>query len=121
MRTFKDLYAVISYSLLIAQLGFVSILLYNKWIYNRNLYYGDPDKKIEDISANYFYVLKTLLYSTFILAIAWAFLTPLAILSNKRTVAEEGRIGLIQGTLGFVMAVILLVTDPFGMLKWFTR
>lgn len=120
MRTFKDLYIVVCYSLLIVQLGFISILLYNKWIYHRELYYGG-DKKIEEISANYFYVLKTLLYSTFVLVIAWALLTPLAVLSNKRTVVEQERLGLSKGVIGFIMAAILLITDPFGILKWFTK
>src|SRR5215471_16420787 len=100
MRIFKDLYAIISYSLLIVQIGFISIFLYNKIIYHRTLYYGG-DKKIEEISANYFYVLKTLLYSTFVLVIAWAILTPLAILSNKRTVVEEERVGMSKGVAGF--------------------
>ena len=120
MRTFRDLYIVISYSLLIVQLGFISILLYNKWIYHRELYYGG-DKKIEEISLNYFYILRALLYSTFILVVAWALFTPLAILSNKRTVVEEDRVGMSRGIIGFIAAIVLLITDPFGMLKWFTR
>jgi len=120
MRTFKDLYIVISYALLIVQLGFISVLLYNKWIYHRELYYGG-DKKIEDISLNYFFILRALLYSTFILVVAWALLTPLAILSNKRTIVEEERVGMSKGVLGFIIAIVLLITDPFGMLKWFSK
>jgi hypothetical protein len=120
MRTFKDLYIVICYSLLIVQLGFISILLYNKWIYHRKLYYGG-DEKIEDVSLNYFYILRTLLYSTFILAAAWALLTPLAVLANKRSTVEEDRVAMSRGIVGFIVAVVLLINDPFGMLKWFTK
>ncbi|HLG38799.1 MAG TPA: hypothetical protein VI461_03985 [Chitinophagaceae bacterium] len=120
MRTFKDLYIAISYSLLIVQIGFISILLYNKFIYHRKLYYGG-DQKIEEISLNYFYILKTLLYSTFVLIILWALLTPLAILSNKRTVVEEERVGMSKGVAGFIAAIVLLIVDPFGMVRWFTK
>ena len=120
MRTFRDLYNVISYSLIIVQIGFISILLYNKLIYNRTLYYGG-DKKIEEISLNYFYILRTLLYSTFVLIILWAVLTPLAVLGNKRSVIEEDHISMKMGIIGFISAIILLIVDPFGMFKWFTR
>jgi hypothetical protein len=120
MRTFKDLYYVISYSLLAVQIGFVSIWLYNKMIYQRVLYYGNPDKPIAEISQNYFDILKFQLYATFVLMIAWAILTPLAVLSNKRTVVEEERVGMSKGIIGFVAAIILLITDPFGIFKWFT-
>ena len=103
-----------------AQIGFISILLYNKIIYHRTLYYGG-DEDPRDISTNYFYILKTLLYSTLVLIIAWAVLTPLAVLSNKRATMEKERIGMSKGITGFIIAIILLITDPFGMFKWFTR
>ena len=119
MRTFKDLYAVISYSLLIAQIGFISILLYNRLIYHRTLYYGG-DEDPREISANYFYILKTLLYSTLVLIITWAVFTPLAVLSNKRATVKEERIGMSKGITGFIIAIILLITDPFGLFKWLT-
>ena len=120
MRVFKDLYIIICYALLAAQLGFICILVYNKLVYHRQLYYGD-DKDPAEVSANYFYVLKTLLYSTFALVIAWAIFTPLAVLANKRTTLESDRIGLSKGIVGFIIAVILLITDPFGMLAWFSN
>jgi hypothetical protein len=120
MRTFKDLYLVISYSLIIVQIGFISILLYNKFIYNRTLYYGG-DKEPVEISLNYFYVLRTLLYSTFVLIVLWAVLTPMAVLGNKRSVIEEDHISMRMGIIGFISAIILLIVDPFGMFKWFTK
>ena len=49
MRFFRDLYLVISYGLFMLQIGFVSILLYNKYVYDRKLYYGG-EKKIEEVS-----------------------------------------------------------------------
>ena len=120
MRTFKDLYIVVCYSLLTVQLGFISIWLYNKYIYHRVMYYGG-EKKIEEVSLNYFYILRALLYSTFVLVVLWALLTPLAILSNKRTVVKEERVGMSKGLIGFVIAVIFLIKDPFGILKWFSK
>jgi hypothetical protein len=119
MRLFKDLYLVISYSLIIVQIGFISILLYNKLIYHRTLYYGG-DKKIEEISLNYFYILRALLYSTFVLIVLWAVLTPMAVLGNKRSVVGEDHISMRMGVIGFLSAIALLIIDPFGMFKWFT-
>jgi len=120
MRAFKDLYSVVSYSLLIAQIGFGSIWLYNKIVYKRTLYYGNTDKPPSVISQNYFDVLKFQLYATFILMIAWALLTPFAVISNRRSL-EEDRFHMSKGIAGFIAAIILLILDPFGMLKWFTR
>ena len=120
MRGFKHLYAVVSYSLLTAQIGFLSIFLYNKLMYDREPDYGG-DRPIDLISENYFFVLKILLYATFVLLITWALLTPLAVLANKRAVADDGRIHMTKGIAGFVLAVVLLITDPFGILKWFSK
>ena len=101
-------------------MGFFSIWLYNKIIYKRVLYYGNTDKPASVISQNYFDVLKFQLYATFILLIAWALLTPFAVISNKRS-TEENRIHMSKGIIGFIAAIILLIIDPFGMLKWFTK
>jgi hypothetical protein len=119
MRTFKDLYYVISYSLLIAQIGFASIWLYNKIVYQRVLYYGDPDKPVSLISLNYFYILKFQLYATFILMLLWALLTPLAVISNKGSM-EKDNVPLVVGAIGFICAIGILIIDPFGIFKWFT-
>jgi hypothetical protein len=118
MRTYKDLYYVISYSLLAAQAGLVFILIYNKIVRDQVLYYGNTGKPYE-ISENYFYVLKFLLYTTFVLMIIWALLTPLAVISNKRS-TEKDQIPVAIGLLGFISALILLIIDPFGIFKWFT-
>ena len=120
MRTFKDLYYVISYSLLALQIGFVSIWLYNKIFYNRVLYYGNPEKALSEISQNYFFILRFHLYATFVLMIAWALLTPLAVISNKRS-TEKDHMPLVVGALGFICAIIFLLVDPFGIFKWFTK
>jgi hypothetical protein len=119
LRAFKNIYSVISYSLLIAQIGFISIWLYNKIIYQKVLYYGNTDKP-SDISQNYFDILKFQLYATFALMILWALLTPLAVISNKRS-TEKDHISVVSGLLGFTSAAIILFIDPFGMFKWFTR
>lgn len=118
MRTFKDLYYVISYSLLAVQAGFVFILLYNKIVRDQVLYYGNTGKPYE-ISENYFIVLKSLLFTTFALMIIWALLTPLAVISNRRN-TEKDHIPVAIGLLGFISALILLIIDPFGIFKWFT-
>ena len=118
MRGFKDVYYVISYLLLITQIGFLSILLYNKIVRDRVLYYGNTNNPAE-VSENYFYVLKYLLYATFALMIAWAILTPFAIILNRRS-TQKDHIRIVTGLLGFMVAFILLIIDPFGMFKWFT-
>jgi hypothetical protein len=118
MRIFRDLYYLISYSLIAAQIGFISILLYNKMIRDRVLYYGNTNNPSE-ISENYFDVLKFLLYTTFAMMIAWAILTPFAIISNRRS-TQKDHIHIVPGLLGFMVAFFLLVIDPFGMFKWFT-
>jgi hypothetical protein len=120
MRTFKDLYYVISYALLTVQIGFASIWLYNKMIYHRTLYYGDPDKPLSVISLNYFYILKFQLYATFALMIVWALLTPLAVISNKGSI-EKDYVPVVVGAIGFVSAVSIVIIDPFGIFKWFTH
>ena len=117
MRNFKHLYGVVSYTLLIVQLGILSILFYNK-ILNRPLYYGTTTSPA-DISEHYFVVLKTFLYSTFALMVAWALLTPVAVISNKRS-THANHIGIGVGLIGFIMAGVLLMIDPFGMFKWFS-
>jgi hypothetical protein len=118
MRNFKDLYYLVSYSLLAAQIGFVSIWLYNKMAYDRDIYYGNMVKP-SDISENYFNLLKILLYATFALMIIWAILTPLAVISNRRSFGKD-RIDIVIGVWGFISAAILLIIDPFGIFKWFT-
>jgi uncharacterized membrane protein HdeD (DUF308 family) len=119
MRAFKELYYVISYSLVIAQIGFISILLYNRMIRDRVLYYGNTDNPSE-ISENYFEFLRFLMYATFAMMIVWAVLTPFVIISNRRS-TQKDHIHIVPGLLGFIVAFILLVTDPFGMFKWFTN
>lgn len=120
MRFFRDLYLVISYGLFMLQIGFVSILLYNKYVYDRKLYYGG-EKKIEEVSLNYFYVLRFMLYSSFALMVLWAVFTPLAVLGNKRGVQPGEHISMRMGVIGFITAIVLLILDPFGIFKWFTR
>jgi hypothetical protein len=119
MRAFKNLYYLVSFSLLIAQIAFVSFLLYNKIVLGKVLYYGNADKPI-GVSGHFFNGLRFLLYSTFTLMIVWALLTPLAVISNKRRVNDSDHIDVAIGFLGFAAAVILLFVDPFGIFKWFT-
>jgi hypothetical protein len=89
-------------------------------MYDREPDYG-RDGPLDLISENYYWVLKTLLYATFALLIAWAILTPLAVLANKRTAGNEGKIDMTKGIAGFVLAIVLLITDPFGIFKWFSK
>ena len=119
MRAFKNLYYLVSFSLLIAQAGFVSFLLYNKMVLGTVLYYGDADKS-NMYSGHFFNGLVILLYSTFALMIGWAILTPLAIIANRRRTNNRDYIDISFGFIGFAGAIILLIVDPFGIFKWFT-
>jgi hypothetical protein len=118
MRAFKNLYMLISYLLLAVQIGFLVILIYNKIFLDRVLYYGN-DEDPATISLNYFYLLKFLLYATFSLMITWAILTPLAVISNKGSLAKD-HINVVTGLLAFTGAIVLLIIDPMGIFKWFT-
>jgi uncharacterized membrane protein HdeD (DUF308 family) len=117
MQQFKNLYLSISWLLFISQVLVLFAWAYIKVHIGRDLYYGnpmDPNPGYE----NYFRILEALLYSTFVLVIAWSILTPFAVISNKGL--ENSRINILLGTVGFILAIGLLIIDPFGMFKWFT-
>ena len=117
MRNFKILYTIICCLLLLTQLLLLSILLYNKVKLGRVLYYGNSDEMNIGFE-KYFITLEVLLYCTLILVIIWSMLTPFAVLSNRRLVKDK--INIYFGLIGFVMAIILLLVDPFGIFNWFT-
>lgn len=108
---------LVSSLLLLAQLLFLGMLIYNKVILGRVLYYGNTEEPNNGFE-KYFETLRFLLYSTFILVVIWGILTPVAVISNRRL--EKDKINILIGVLGFVIAIILLLTDPFGIFKWFT-
>lgn len=117
MPFFKKLYTLTSWLLLLTQLLFISIIGYNKFSLGRVLYYGNSET--ENIGfEKYFIALQILLYATFIFIIIWGILTPFAVISNRRLVKEK--INIFIGVIGFVLAFILLLIDPFGIFKWFT-
>lgn len=108
---------LVSSLLLLAQLLFLGMLIYNKVILGRVLYYGNTEEPNNGFE-KYFETLRFLLYSSFILVVIWGILTPVAVISNRRL--EKDKINILIGVLGFVIAIILLLTDPFGIFKWFT-
>ena len=108
---------LVSSLLLLAQLLFLGMLIYNKVILGRVLYYGNTEEPNNGFE-KYFETLRFLLYSSFILVVIWGILTPVAVISNRRL--EKDKINILIGLLGFVIAIILLLTDPFGIFKWFT-
>lgn len=117
MPIFKKLYILTSWLLLLTQLLFIGILGYNEFSLGRVLYYGDSE--LENIGfEKYFIALQVLLYTTFIFIIIWGILTPFAVITNRSLVKEK--INIFIGVAGFVMAIILLLIDPFGIFKWFT-
>ena len=118
MKLLKDIYFITSYSLFFAQAGFIAIMLYTLFKHGHIFYYGDVEYPYL-VSDTYFKILKSLLYTTFALIVAWAILTPFIVIINKRNDTKEYR-DVIVGALGFFVAVILLFIDPFGMMKWIT-
>ncbi len=118
MQRFKKIYIIISYSLLLIQLIFLAIIAYTKIRLGSLLYYGNPEE-LSPIFHNYFLVLQFQLYSTFGLIIIWGILTPFAFIYNRRSLKKD-KINMFPGVIGFVVAMILLVADPFGVFKWFT-
>lgn len=118
MNNFKGVYKITSYLLLVVQLLFLFILLYNKVKLGRILYYGDINEENFGFE-KYFKILRFLLYSSFGLIFLWCFLTPFAVISNRNLRKEK--IAFFPGIPGFVLAMILLFIDPFGIFKWFTN
>ena len=118
MLKFKLFYILISCLLVLTQVVFLAILLYNKFLYGRVLYYGNSDETNPGFE-KYFITLKVLLYSTLILTLIWGVLTPFTVLTNRRL--DKHKINISIGVIGFVLAIMLLVLDPFGILKWFTH
>ena len=117
MPFFKKLYTLISWLLFLTQLLFIGILGYNKFRLGRILYYGDSGE-VNVGYEKYFITLQFLLYTTFIVIIIWGILTPLAVITNRRLVKEK--INIFIGLAGFVLAIMLLLIDPFGIFQWFT-
>lgn len=117
MLKFKSFYILICCLLVLAQVLFLTILMYNKFMYGRVLYYGNRDETNPGFE-KYFIALQILLYSTLILILIWGILTPLTVLTNRRL--YKHKINISIGVIGFVLAITLLILDPFGILKWFT-
>ncbi|MEO7983171.1 MAG: hypothetical protein ABI688_03710 [Bacteroidota bacterium] len=118
MNNFRKLYLFTCVLLLFSQLLTLFILAYCKKVLGKVLYYGDPEEQNPG-HEKYFTALEILLYSTFILVILWCILTPFAVIANRRSY-EEAKINIYIGATGFVLAIILLLTDPFGIFKLFT-
>ena len=117
MPIFKKLYILTSWLLLLTQLLFISIIGYNKYRLGRVLYYGNGEE--ENIGfEKYFIALQVLLYTTFIFIIIWGILTPFVVIANRRLAKEK--INIFIGVAGFVLAITLLLIDPFGIFKWVT-
>jgi hypothetical protein len=116
MRFIKDIYFVASYLLAISQLFFLLIMVYCRIKYGRIFYYGNTDYP-ELISITYFGILRSLTYTTFVFMIAWAILTPLAVFANRDNANKDYR-DMIVGAASFICAIIIILTDPFGMTKW---
>lgn len=116
MRFIKDIYFVASYLLAATQLFFLMIMIYCNIMYGKIFYYGNTDYP-ELISITYFRILLSLTYTSFVFVMAWAILTPLAVFANRGSAKKEYR-DMIVGAIGFACAIILIFTDPFGMMKW---
>jgi len=119
MLFFKALYNLISFLLLTTQACFFSIMIYNKMTIGRILYFGNSDEPNIGYE-HYFNILVILLYASFSFMIIWALLTPLAVFSNKRS-PNKNKINIHTGILSFLLAIVLLFIDPFGIFKWFTH
>jgi hypothetical protein len=117
MLRFKSFYILTSCLLLLVQLLFLCLLIYNKVHLGRVLYYGNSDEPNTGFE-KYFTILQVLLYSSFALIILWGILTPVAVISNRRLYKDKINISI--GIIGFFLAIGLLLVDPFGIFKWFT-
>lgn len=116
MRFIKDVYFVASYLLATSQLFFLVIMIYCRIMYGKIFYYGNTDYP-EQISTTYFRILLSLTYTSFVFMIAWAVLTPLAAFASRDSTNKDYR-DMIVGAAGFACAIIIIFTDPFGMMKW---
>src|SRR5450631_298489 len=99
MERFKILYRIISYSLLIVQLGFLSIMIYKVAKRYLDHDYANRDNLIT-ISADYSGILQMMLFGTFAFMITWAILTPFAIISQRQEKVKDYR-DVVPGFVAF--------------------
>ncbi len=108
----KILYSIQCYLLLLITITFIFFLLYSKFVFGNVLYYGNENNFPKE---NYLWVLFPF-YSIAIFALlVWFFSTFFYTISGKYKIAEyTNKIGLV----GFILNMILFITDPFGFWKY---
>lgn len=116
---FRRSYSLICWLLLLTQLALLGLLAYTRVIFGKVLYYGDPDNPNPGFE-NYFRLLQALFYGTLVLIFLWAIVTPYAVLWNRKSRLELERVDLLKGGIGFILAIALLLADPFGIFRLFT-
>lgn len=116
---FPHLYRLTSLILLLIQLAFLGMLAYTKVMFGMVPYFGIAGDEPPGFE-KYFTLLYVLLIATFLFIFLWAIMTPAAVLWNRRSRVEEERIDLVKGGVGFVLAVLLILLDPFGVFRHLT-
>lgn len=116
---FPKLYSITGLLLLLTQLAILGMLAYTQVLFGKVPYFGNADDQPPGYE-KYFSLLRVLLFATFFLILIWALCTPFAVLWNRRSRVEEEKTELVKGGIGFILAVFLLLVDPFGIFKYIT-
>jgi len=94
--------------------AFLVIALYSKLFLGWVLYYGKVDER--NIGhESLFNLLMILFYGLVISIILWGISTAVMIINGKYSLATtSNKIGI----LGFIIGIVVLYLDPFGLSKW---
>ena len=115
MTFFKStIYKALCYTHVLILAAFLVIALYSKLFLGWFLYYGRVDER--NIGhESLFNLLMLLFYGLIISIILWGSSTVVMIINGKyNLLTTSKKIGII----GFIVGVVVLYLDPFGLAKW---
>ena len=115
-KTFKFIYTIQCYILILISISSLTAILYSKIFFGRILYYGVPD--FRNIGHQEFFDILSFLYiSSLPLVIAWPFFAFIIFAIEKYR--NSSRLSTKIGVAGFILSLLFLITDPFGIWKYF--
>ncbi len=117
MSRIKKLYAIISWTLLLVQAGFLVIYTCSAFR-GRIVFYEAKEMNYAATLRLYFTGMNILFITSIAMFVLWCLLTPYAILLNRRI--GKIMINPWPGLLGFIFTIIHIASDPFHLLAWYT-
>jgi hypothetical protein len=115
-KIINSAHIIACYSLASCALFFLIFAIYSKLFVGRVLYFGTFDQRNNDYN-NYFQALNFVLGITFFLLPVWLLISAINIVINKKSYSLN-KFPYIIGVIGFIISTTLLLTDPFGLIKY---